>query len=89
MYLAKNQNKYCFALSSADFCQWSGLGITAYNSAFKELCDKGYLVYKKTPQKEKRYIFYERPQIQEQEKEKIIIEIPKEKIEEFQKVFEF
>ena len=44
MYLAKNQDKYYFALSSADFCQWSGLGIAAYNTAFEELKDKGYLV---------------------------------------------
>ena len=42
MYLAKNQNNYSFALSSADFCAWSGLGITAYNSAFEELREQGY-----------------------------------------------
>lgn len=43
MYLAKNQNNYKFALSSADFCRWGGLGITAYSSAFNELKEKGYL----------------------------------------------
>ena len=35
MYLAKNQDKYNFALSSSDFCNWSGLGIAAYRTAFE------------------------------------------------------
>ena len=37
MYLAKNQNKYSFNLSSNDFMLWSGLGYTAYTTAFEEL----------------------------------------------------
>jgi len=44
MYLAKNQNEYEFALSSADFKEWSGLGLRAYTTAFEELKSKGYLV---------------------------------------------
>ena len=44
MYMAKNQNNYCFALSSSDFCKWSGLGMAAYKSAFNELKEQGYLV---------------------------------------------
>ncbi len=44
MYLAKNQDNYHFALSSADFCEWSGLGLRAYNTAFKELENNGYLI---------------------------------------------
>ena len=55
MYIAKNQNKYTFALSSSDFCNWSGLGITAYNTAFKELVDCGYL--KKKDKDSNIYIF--------------------------------
>ena len=43
LYLAKNQNGYKFALSSADFMEWSGVKIGAYNTAFKELVDNGYL----------------------------------------------
>lgn len=43
LYLAKNQDKYTFALSSADFMEWTGVKIGAYNSAFKELVENGYL----------------------------------------------
>ena len=61
MYLAKNQDKYQFALSSADFCAWSGLGMTAYNSAFQELKDKGYLVVKSdSKQGKNHFIFYDK-----------------------------
>lgn len=44
MYFAKNQDTYQTALSSSDFCEWAKCGMTAYNSAFKELEEKGYLV---------------------------------------------
>lgn len=77
MYLAKNQDKYQFALSSKDFIQWSGQGITAYNTAFKELKDEGYLV----ETDKNRFTFYDKPQKTEPE-EKIIIDIPKEKVNE-------
>ena len=40
MYMAKNQDKYCFYLSSNDFMRWAGVGSTAYTSAFKELVQK-------------------------------------------------
>ena len=46
MYLAKNQDKYSFNLSSTDFMLWSGLGYTAYATAFSELADEGYLILK-------------------------------------------
>ena len=86
MYLAKNQNNYSFALSSADFCAWSGLGMTAYNTAFEELKQQGYLIPKdKSKVKETVFIFYDKSQL-EVEQEDIIIEIPKQKVEELQRV---
>lgn len=88
MYLAKNQDNYSFALSSADFCFWSGLGITAYNSAFEELKQQGYLIPKdSSKEKETRFIFYDKSQISEEEEE-IIIEIPEEKVIETRKIAE-
>lgn len=57
MYLAKNQNNYYFALYSSDFCEWSGLGIKAYNSAFQELVEEGYLVLKENTKT--NYTFYD------------------------------
>lgn len=63
MYLAKNQDKYYFALSSAAFCLWSGLGLRAYTTAFEELEKEGYLVKKED--KEKSYIFYDKSTIEE------------------------
>ena len=86
MYLAKNQNNYSFALSSADFCAWSGLGMTAYNTAFEELKQQGYLIPKdKSKVKETVFILYDKSQL-EVEQEEIIIEIPKQKVEELQRV---
>lgn len=65
MYLAKNQNNYNFALSSADFCQWSGLAMTAYKTAFEELKEKGYLIPKdKQNTRETIYTFYEKARIE-------------------------
>lgn len=60
IYLSKNQNGYETALSSADFCEWAGCGMTAYNSAVQELKDKGYLVAKTGATT--RYTFYDMPQ---------------------------
>lgn len=88
MYLAKNQDNYSFALSSAAFCQWSGLGLTAYNTAFEELKEQGYLIAKdSSKEKETRFIFYDKSQLGKQEEE-IIIEIPKEKVLETRKIAE-
>lgn len=65
MYLAKNQNNYSFALSSADFCYWSGLGLTAYNTAFEELKEQGYLIPKdKSKEKETVFVFFDKSQIE-------------------------
>lgn len=81
MYLAKNQNNYKLELSSADFTYWSGLGITAYRSAFNELVEKGYLV----EQSKNNYIFYDKSQLSEYG-EKVIIEVPEEKVEEIRNI---
>lgn len=42
-YFAKNQNNFSLLLSSKHFCEWSGVSLTAYNSAFNELIEQGYL----------------------------------------------
>lgn len=57
LYLAKNQDKYIFALSSKDFEEWAGVAKSAYDTAVKELIDNGYLV-KKAGHKQ-TYDFYE------------------------------
>lgn len=77
IYLAKNQDKFSFALSSQDFCYWSGCGRTAYRSAFEELEKEGYLI--KSLDQENRYTFYDKSRIEE---ENIIIDIPNDKVEE-------
>lgn len=79
MYIAKNQHNYTFALSSKDFCGWSGCGMTAYRAAFQELIEQGYLIPKEDNTQTK-YIFYDKSQ--KEIEEEIIIEYPKEKIEE-------
>lgn len=81
MYLAKNQNNYQFDLYSSNFIYWSGLGITAYRSAFNELVDKGYLI----EQSKNNYIFYDKSQL-EQHSDSITIEIPEEKVEEVRNI---
>lgn len=58
IYMAKNQDNYNFALSSSDFCQWAGVSLTAYNSAFKELVEKGFLI--QSGSNKNNYIFYEK-----------------------------
>lgn len=86
MYLAKNQNKYSFALSSADFCTWSGVGLTAYRTAFEELEQQGYLISKETGENEKKltYTFYDKAQKDniKADKDTINIEIPTEQVQE-------
>lgn len=59
MYFAKNQDNYKFALSSSDFCKWSGYKIKAYNTAFDELVKNGYLVSEKD---NTIFTFYEKSQ---------------------------
>ena len=89
MYLAKNQDKYNFALFSSDFLSWSGLGITAYNSAFDELVKYGYLVPRdSTKERETIYTFYDKSKIIE-EQERVTIEYPCDKVEEIRTIEEF
>lgn len=84
MYLAKNQDKYEFALSSKAFIAWAGVGRDAYNSAFKELVEEGYLIVK--DKKTNRYIFYDKAQIEQSNNNNVIIEIPEEKVRERQEL---
>ena len=86
MYLAKNQDKYSFNLSSTDFMLWSGLGYTAYATAFSELADEGYLILKEGT--ETIYTFYDKSQKPKEKKTDPTIEIPKEKVEEIRAVKE-
>lgn len=91
MYLAKNQDKYSFALSSTEFCSWSGLGIAAYRTAFEELKTEGYLIPKDaTKEKETIYTFYDKAQIEDTKAaaDNVDIEVPQEKVEEVEKVKE-
>ena len=84
MYLAKNQDKYNFALSSSDFCNWSGLGIAAYRTAFEELEKHGYLIINGSSTN--NYVFYDKAQKEDEaaEKDNINILIPAEKVKEVQ-----
>ena len=88
MYLAKNQDKYNFSLSSSDFCNWSGLGIAAYRTAFEELEKQGYLIINGSSKN--NYIFYDKAQKEDEaaEKDNINITIPTEKVEEVQQLQE-
>ena len=83
MYLAKNQDKYNFNLSSNDFMLWSGLGYTAYTTAFAELEEEGYLILKEGT--ETIYTFFDKSQKEKNEKD-ITILVPKEKVEEIMEV---
>lgn len=73
-YIAKNQNKYEFLLSSKHFCEWAGVGITAYTSAFEELEKNGYLFLKEGTKDD--YIFYDKSQLnlEQEHKEEVKIE---------------
>jgi hypothetical protein len=44
VYFAKNQDGYEFALSSKSVADEFGIKIDQYNSAIKELMEKGYLI---------------------------------------------
>lgn len=79
MYLSKNQDKYNFNLSSNDFMIWSGLGYTAYTTAFQELEEEGYLILKRGT--ETIYTFYDKSQIPKKN-DSVTIEIPKDKADE-------
>ena len=81
MYLAKNQDKYNFNLSSNHFMLWSGLGYTAYKTAFEELEAEGYLFVKDGDKT--IYTFYDKSQLPTDDND-VIIEVPKEKVEEVQ-----
>ena len=85
MYLAKNQDKYNFNLSSTDFMLWSGLGYTAYTTAFAELEEEGYLILKEGT--ETIYTFFDKSQKPKEEAE-ITIEVPRAKVEEILEVKE-
>ena len=77
MYLAKNQSSNKpYALSSAAFNAWSGTALTAYNTAFKELVDKGYLVLKEGTKT--IYSFYDKSRNNLTRNDEVIIEYPKE-----------
>ena len=79
IYLAKNQNKYTFALSSADFMEWSGLGKQAYSTAFDDLVNQGYLIQDK--KQKNRYSFFDKAQPTDKEekpRDEVIIEYAKE-----------
>lgn len=86
MYLAKNQDKYQFELSSKAFKNWSGCARTAYSTAFKQLEEEGYLVKKEGTSNV--YTFYDRPHLPD---DSVIIEMPMAKtkaIKEAQKTME-
>lgn len=79
IYLAKNQNKYTFALSSKDFQEWASLGKQAYTTAFTDLVNQGYLVQDKIQQN--KYLFYDKAQPKEEKQkapEEAIVEYPKQ-----------
>lgn len=87
MYLAKHQDKYHFALSSFDFMLWSGLGATAYTTAFNELKEQGYLIPKDHKNnKETIYTFYDKSQKPEEEIPDILIEYPEDTVKEIKEV---
>ena len=89
MYLAKNQDKYQFNLFSSDFIKWAGVSITAYNTAFEELVEEGYLILEEGSKT--IYTFYDKAQ-KIKEKEDIVINIPSEKVKEVNNIikeFEF
>lgn len=73
-YIAKNQNQRQFALSSQDFCNWGGVGIRAYTSAFEELEREGFLIPKE--EGSSIYMFYDKSRLDLAEKhgDKVTIE---------------
>ena len=61
IYIAKNQNKYNFNLSSKDFMKWAYCQRTAYNTAFQQLVTQGYLIKKQNT--DNCYMFYDKSQL--------------------------
>lgn len=62
LYFASNQSGFETATGPAcDCCLQTGLKKAGYESAFKDLVDRGYLVGEKN-----HYVFYEKPQKQEE-----------------------
>lgn len=55
IYLAKNQNNYTFGLSNKAAFEYFGIKKDQYDSAVKELIEKGYLIQ----DKKNKYIFNE------------------------------
>lgn len=87
IYLAKNQNKFKFALSRVDFCRWANASKPSYLKAVNDLVDKGFLVAK--DENSNVYTFYENPidgEIVTEEDSQI--EVPEEKKQEV-KTFKF
>lgn len=80
IYLAKNQDKYSFGLSSKDFTEWAGVSRPAYLDAFKDLEEKEYLI--PNIEGSTSYTFYDKSQKKLQEDNIVTIEIPKEKVKE-------
>lgn len=64
---------------------WSGLGYTAYTTAFAELEKEGYLVLKEGT--ETIYTFFDKSQRPKEEKE-ITIEVPEAKVKEILEIKE-
>ena len=62
---------------------WSGLGYTAYTTAFTELEDEGYLILKDGT--ETIYTFHDKSQYPKEERD-ITIEVPEEKVREIMKI---
>ncbi len=79
IYLAKNQDKYEFALSSKAFIKWAGVGIDAYTAAFNELVANRYLIAKEG--KKTIFTFYDKAQQFELDTiETVTIKVPKEQL---------
>ena len=83
LYIAKNQNKYKFALSRVAFCRWCGVTKPTYLKAVQNLQELGYLVPKK--QHSNVYYFYEDPNtVTIPSPEDINVEVTQAKKEEIQ-----
>lgn len=64
LYLDKNQDNYRIeAFSAQGFCEWANVSRAAYNTAFEELRDKGYL--KLNEGTKTVFTFYEKPKQEE------------------------
>ena len=72
IYIAKNIDKYTFALSGKDFQAWAGVSKGAYDTAVADLIHCGYLVQRKGTKQ--TYDFYENG------REKLVATNPKAKL---------